>query len=173
MSFSEQDTIKGWIYTPIRKPKGIIQLVHGFGEHSRRYLHMILRLNEEGFIAACDDHIGHGKTAYDAGNWENWGEKGYMTMAEDEHQLRKIVQEKFADLPFFLFGHSMGSMIVRNYVTKYGEGVYAVSNWLAETGHTVKTKLYSGYRHEIHNYRSIREEVEDGIVAFIKEVLQG
>ena len=300
-SFSEQDTIKGWVYTPIRKPKGIVQIVHGFGEHSRRYLHMILRLNEEGFIVACDDHIGSGKTAYDSGNWENWGEKGYMTMAEDEHQLRQIVQEKFSDLPFFLFGHSMGSMIVRNYVTKYGEGVegvilcgtsgalpaaaemnvelksridkgegnqvdasalgkllgwmterienpntdndwisgdpdivadhandpfnnftsppnirslyyfvqmmehivgadwaekvpgsipiyniagdqdpvglygegvYAVSNWLAEAGHSVKTKLYPGYRHEIHNYRDIREKVEDGIVDFIKGVLQ-
>ncbi len=299
-SFSEQDTIKGWIYTPIRKSKGIIQLVHGFGEHSRRYLHMILRLNEEGFIVACDDHIGHGKTAFDSGNWENWGEKGYMTMVEDEHQLRRMVQERFPHLPFFLFGHSMGSMIVRNYLTKYGEGVegailcgtsgvlptaaelsielknridagegdqvdaealgkllgwmtdridqpntandwisgdpdivadhandpfnnftsppnirslydfvqmmeqivgtewaenvpisiaiyniagdqdpvglygegvYAVSNWLAETGHTVKTKLYSGYRHEIHNYRDIREEVEDGIVDFIEGVI--
>ncbi|WP_080875937.1 alpha/beta fold hydrolase [Oceanobacillus timonensis] len=300
MSFSEQDTIKGWIYTPIRKPKGIVQLVHGFGEHSRRYLHMILRLNEEGYIVACDDHIGHGKTAYDSGNWENWGEEGYMTMAEDEHQLRKIVQDEFPDVPFFLFGHSMGSMIVRSYLTKYGEGVkgailcgtsgvwpnapelraelkgridagegdqvdpevqgklmgwmteridqpntandwisgdpdvvadhandpfnnfvsppnirslyyfvemmeqiigkewaekvpvsipiyniagdqdpvglygegvYAVTNWLAETNHAVTTKLYSGYRHEIHNYRDIREEVEDGIVDFIEGVL--
>lgn len=53
----------------------------------------------------------------------------------------------------------------------YGEGVYAVSNWLAKTGHKVKTRLYSGYRHEIHNYREIRDEVVKGIIDFINEVL--
>jgi hypothetical protein len=54
----------------------------------------------------------------------------------------------------------------------YGEGVYAVFNWLAETGHRrVITKLYSGRRHEIHNDRDIREEVADGIIAFLNGVL--
>ena len=299
-SFNGKDHIKAWIYTPIRKPRGIVQLVHGFGEHSRRYLHMILKLNEAGFIVAADDHVAHGKTAFDSGNWSDWGDKGYMTMAEDEHTLRTFVQEKYPDLPFFMFGHSMGSMIARGYaatygegmaglllcgtsgvfpkaaemvpmlkklidegkgeeinpdllgeflgwmterienpstpndwiasdpdmvadhandpfnnftsppnirslyyfgmmmetivgtqwakkvpvsipvyniagdqdpVGLYGEGIYAVSNWLGETGHRVKTKVYSGYRHEIHNYRDIRDEVEDGIIDFINAVL--
>ena len=102
-SFNQKDTIKAWIYTPIRKPRGIVQLVHGFGEHSRRYLHMILKLNEAGFVVAADDHVGHGKTAYDSGNWSDWGDKGYMTMAEDEHTLRKIVQEQYPDVPYFRF----------------------------------------------------------------------
>lgn len=53
-------------------------------------------------------------------------------------------------------------------VGMYGEGVYAVSNWLAQTDHDIKTKLYSGYRHEIHNHREIRDEVVDGIIQFIK-----
>jgi alpha-beta hydrolase superfamily lysophospholipase len=58
-------------------------------------------------------------------------------------------------------------------VGNYGEGVYQVSNWLGETGHRrVATRLYSGYRHEIHNNRDIREEVEDGIIAFALSVTQ-
>ena len=56
-------------------------------------------------------------------------------------------------------------------VGNYGEGVYQVTNWLYQTGHTVKTKLYSGYRHEIHNYAAIKDEVEAGIVAFMDENL--
>ena len=56
-------------------------------------------------------------------------------------------------------------------VGEYGEGVYAVSNWLHSTGHNVKTKLYSGYRHEIHNYADIKNEVEDGIVEFMDQHL--
>ena len=35
-SFNERDMVQGWIYVPACEHKGIIQLVHGFGEHSRR-----------------------------------------------------------------------------------------------------------------------------------------
>lgn len=55
-------------------------------------------------------------------------------------------------------------------VGMYGEGVYQVSNWLISTGHNVKTKLYSGYRHEIHNYAVLKEEVSDGIIAFMDDI---
>ena len=55
----------------------------------------------------------------------------------------------------------------------WGEGVYQTANWLASTGHNVKTKLYSGYRHEIHNYDDIKADVEAGIVAFFDGILAG
>lgn len=123
LSFNERDTIKGWLYTPIRKPRGIVQIVHGLGEHSRRYLHMILKLSEAGFVVCADDHVGHGKTAYDANTWGDFGTKGYMTTAEDEHTLRGLISAEYPDLPYFLYGHSWGSMIVRNYVAHYAEGL--------------------------------------------------
>ena len=40
-------------------------------------------------------------------------------------------------------------------------------HWLCETGHEVTTRVYSGYRHEIHNYSDIKDEVEDGILQFM------
>ena len=46
-----------------------------------------------------------------------------------------------------------------------------VAGWLEETGHNVKTKLYEGYRHEIHNYNDIKDDVEAGIIVFMDEVL--
>ena len=54
---------------------------------------------------------------------------------------------------------------------KSAVGVYQVSNWLVQTGHNVTTKLYSGYRHEIHNYAEIKNEVEAGIIAFMDKAL--
>lgn len=299
-SFNERDTVYGWIYVPAAKPKGIVQIIHGFGEHSRRYLHMIVKFIDAGYIVAADDHVGHGKTALENNTWGDWGDKGVHTMMEDEHNLTNLVKEKYPNLPYFLFGHSMGSMIARDYIAKYGnelngvtlcgtcgvfrhaeegaailkklidegkgkeadpaitgalmgwmceycgevkignewicadpyvqqdhatdpfdaftkptnnqsmydftqmmsvilgtqwaekipttlpiyniagdmdpvgeygEGVYQVSNWLRATGHNVKTKLYSGYRHEIHNYAAIKDEVEAGIVAFMNDNL--
>ncbi len=298
-SFNERDTVFGWVYVPAAKPKGIVQLIHGFGEHSRRYFHMIVKYLEAGYIVAADDHVGHGKTAVENDSWGDWGEKGPHTMMEDEHKLKELVVQMYPDLPYFLFGHSMGSMIARDFMAKYGnelagavicgtpgifpikeeviaemeqkiaagegsasdpqltvklmgwmgercgdvrlgnewicsdpyvqqdhaadpfdaftkpvtnralydfvqmflqingvqwaekvptalpiyniagdedpvgmygEGVYQVANWLAASGHKVKTKLYSGYRHEIHNYAEIKDEVCEGIVAFLDSI---
>ena len=56
-------------------------------------------------------------------------------------------------------------------VGQYGEGVYQVSNWLAAAGVDVRTVLYSGYRHEIHNYDDLKEDVEEGIIDFFDELL--
>ena len=301
-SYNERDYVHGWIYVPASKIKGVVQLVHGFGEHSRRYFHMIVGLMEAGFVVAADDHVGHGKTAVENDTWGNWGHKGPQTMMEDEHTLKTIVQEKYPDVPYFMYGHSMGSVITRQFIAKYGEeltgailcgtvskgavpcedgikiitplveagkgdesdpallgnllgglfsriteevklgnewichdnyvqldhaqdpfdaftkstsnesllqfiqmckevneldwapkvpttlpiyniagdedpcgefgeGVKEVSRWLEETGHNVTTKLYEGYRHEIHNYADLKNEVVAGMIEFLNKVL--
>ena len=75
-SFNGRDQVQGWIYVPACKPKGIVQVIHGFGEHSRRYLHMISAFLDAGYIVAADDHVGHGKTAMVNEVWGDWGDKG-------------------------------------------------------------------------------------------------
>jgi alpha-beta hydrolase superfamily lysophospholipase len=89
-SYNGRDKVQAWIYAPIRKPRAVVQLVHGLGEHSRRYLHLILKLNEAGFVVAADDHVGHGKTAAVSGLWGDYGDKGYLTTTEDEKTLHDI-----------------------------------------------------------------------------------
>lgn len=299
-SYNGRDKVQGWIYTPIVPPKAVVQIVHGFGEHSRRYMHMILQLLDAGFVVCADDHVGHGKTADLENTWGDYGEKGYATTTEDEHTLHHLLAKEYPNLPYFMFGHSWGSMITRDYLSKYGEelsgavlcgtvslmdntkalcetlkglvdagkgrevmpeylgemlgsftdryedvqtpndwiatdpgvvadhgsdpfnnfttppnvqalydfahlwvdiccpewaekvpniplyiiagdqdpvggygeGVYQAANWLWAAGKKrITTKVYSGYRHEIHNEPDIREEVEAGIVDFITKQL--
>lgn len=125
-SFNERDTVCAWIYTPLGPPKGILQIVHGGMEHSRRYLDMIMTMLEAGFIVSADDHVSHGKTALDSDTWGDSGYKGYMTTVNDERTLRNIVTEEYPDLPFFLFGHSWGSLITRSYAANYGEDLAGI-----------------------------------------------
>ncbi|MDR0629927.1 MAG: lysophospholipase [Treponema sp.] len=125
-SFNERDRIKAWIYMPIRKPRGIVQVVHGFGDHSRRYFHLILELNEAGFVVCADDHVGHGKTAHDSDTWGDFGSKGYMTTIEDEKTLHDMTVTRYPGLPFFMLGHSWGSMITRSYAAHYGEDLAGI-----------------------------------------------
>ena len=55
------------------EPRGIVQIVHGLGEHSRRYLRLITALLDAGFVVAADDHAGHGATAAAE---DTWGDAG-------------------------------------------------------------------------------------------------
>ena len=90
-SFNERDEVYGCVYVPAARPKGIVQIIHGFGEHSRRYLHMIVKFLDAGYIVAADDHVGHGKTALENDTCGDWGDKGCHTMMEDEHTLKEMV----------------------------------------------------------------------------------
>ncbi|GHV74763.1 alpha/beta hydrolase [Spirochaetia bacterium] len=119
-SYNGRDTVKAWVYSPIRKPKAIVQVVHGLLEHSRRYLYLILKLNEAGFVVCADDHVGHGKTAADSDTWGDYGDKGYITTTEDENSLHDLVVKAHSGLPFIVFGHSWGSMIARSFAARYG-----------------------------------------------------
>ena len=56
-------------------------------------------------------------------------------------------------------------------VGQFGTGVYQTANWLSDTGHHVTTKLYTGYRHEIHNYKDIKADVENGIIDFLDKTV--
>lgn len=302
-SANRRDLVKAWIYSPLRTPRAIVQVAHGFGEHSRRYLHLIDTLLEAGFVVCADDHVGHGLTGVASGTLGDpgtQGDDGWKVYLEDERSLRNLAAAEFPGLPFILLGHSWGSMIARGYaeaygedldalilcgvvagmkgfdqmvtderfasdihaglggekagewlgilfdgvnsrygevthpnawiavdpdvvldhardpfncfdVTKqlvydlgrqyarlmdnawakklptrvpvylfsgdmdpvgnYGEGLYHVANQLAETGHCVRVKSWSGYRHETHNERDIRDQVEGAIIAFINDVL--
>ena len=72
---------------------------------------MIVNFMEAGYIVAADDHVGHGKTAMVNDTWGDWGDRGFRTMMEDEHTLTTLVKEMYPNLPYFMFGHSMGSFL--------------------------------------------------------------
>ena len=122
-SSNGRDTIYGWIYEPVRPARGIIQLIHGLGEHSRRYLPLITKLLDAGYVVAADDHAGHGRTAMSSGIWADAGDDADRVVVDDEKTLRSIVREQHLDLPYVIFGHSWGSMIARGLVAGDSEGV--------------------------------------------------
>ena len=107
------------------RPVGIVQLVHGMTEYVDRYDHVARYLNSRGFIVVGNDHLAHGlSVTYN----DRWGRleigKGAGQLVEDVHRLRTITQERFGvGLPYFFWGHSMGSFIVRNYLPLHQDGV--------------------------------------------------
>jgi alpha-beta hydrolase superfamily lysophospholipase len=108
-----RDTIHAWVYEPTVPARAVVQLVHGLGEHSRRYIRLIAKLLDEGFVVAADDHAGHGKTAMTSGIWADAGDDAGAVVVADEQTLRARVRDLYPNLPYIVFGHSWGSMIAR------------------------------------------------------------
>ena len=98
-SANGRDTIFGWIYAPASTPRGIVQIIHGLGEHSRRYLRLISAFLDAGFVVVADDHAGHGKTAMTSGIWADAGSQADKVVVQDERTLLSLAQERFPGLP--------------------------------------------------------------------------
>lgn len=108
------------------KPKGIVQIVHGMAEYIDRYDDLARYLVERGFVVCAEDHIGHGKSAQDPSEFGHMpAHGGKDILIGDVHTLRRIVSELFPDVPYVLYGHSMGSFIARAYIARHGEGLAA------------------------------------------------
>ena len=107
------------------RPRGVVQLVHGMAEHISRYDDFARFLASQGFLVGGHDHIGHGSTAPDAaGRGVVDADTGAQAMIEDVQQMRlMLTQQVVPGTPYFLFGHSMGSLVVRSYLPQYGEGL--------------------------------------------------
>ena len=119
-SHNGTDTIQAWVYEPAVTPVAVVQLIHGLGEHSRRYLHMTAALVDAGFVVVADDHAGHGRTAMQSGTWGDAGDESATVIVQDEVTLYRKAKELFPDLPYVVFGHSLGSMIARALVLQPG-----------------------------------------------------
>ncbi|MHA1292546.1 MAG: alpha/beta fold hydrolase, partial [Promethearchaeota archaeon] len=95
-------------------PKAVVQIVHGFAEHSGRYMNVVNELIPLGYAIYADDHRGHGKSE---------GKRNYVDsldqFIEDEKKLYEIIKENHPDLPIFMLGHSMGSLIAVYFTKKY------------------------------------------------------
>lgn len=93
------------------KPKGVICLMPGLGEHSGRYAHWALLLNQAGYSVLALDLRGHGKSEGQRGHVSSFDE--YLN---DTDLLLSEAKQRFSEAPCFLYGHSLGGMIACDYV---------------------------------------------------------
>jgi len=112
--------VNRWL--PDGPAKAVVQIAHGMAEHSERYARFAQRLTEAGYAVYAGDHRGHGGTAgspRDAGYFAD--RDGFDTVVEDLDLVAEHARSEQAGLPFFLFGHSMGSFLGRAYAIRHGD----------------------------------------------------
>lgn len=95
-------------------PKAIVQIIHGILEHKNRYQDFADYLAENGYLVVTSDNRGHGEST----NSQN--PLGHMPSVEqmvaDQAAITQFAKEQYPALPLYLYGHSFGSILARNYL---------------------------------------------------------
>jgi len=99
---------------PNEHAKAWVHINHGMAEHALRYDDFATRLVAEGYAVVAHNHRGHGNSeTTQLGCFPEQG--GWRKVLSDLEVVRDSICS--TALPFYLFGHSMGSFIVQSYMS--------------------------------------------------------
>lgn len=122
---------------------GVIQLVHGMQEYIGRYEEFANFLTGHSFLVVGHDHLGHGESVRDQGHLGYFCKsKPSDVLVADMHQVTAITKRSYPGLPYFIFGHSMGSYLLRKYLTVYSDDVDGAI--ICGTGSVPDASCYAG-----------------------------
>ena len=130
------------LWLPEGQPRAVVQLVHGVAEHIGRYDAFARFLNEQGFVVAAEDHMGHGRTALESGGFGVF-RGGWQQAVDDVHGLFAEMRTDWPDLPYFMLGHSMGSFLTRSFLIRFPDAGLAGAI-LSGTGQQAEAMLTGG-----------------------------
>jgi len=109
------------------KPLAVLQIVHGMAEHATRYDDFATFLVKNNIAIYANDHRGHGLTA---GTVDNTGffadNNGWEVVTDNVYLLTEQIKKDNPDIPVYILGHSMGSLIARTFMAKYPDAVNGI-----------------------------------------------
>lgn len=112
--------IHGCKWVPEGEVKAVLQIVHGIAEFVERYEEFAQFLNKHGILVVAEDHMGHGQSINGDGI-QGYFHGGWFTAIDDTCQLLLDTKAEYPEIPYILFGHSMGSFFARTILCKYPE----------------------------------------------------
>lgn len=108
------------VWEPETEPKAVVQIVHGMAEHIDRYDSFARFLNSHSILVVGADTASHGKSISDSGTLGFFGnENGWDSLIQDIRSVCTAIKQSYHNTPFILFGHSMGSILVRSYAARH------------------------------------------------------
>jgi alpha-beta hydrolase superfamily lysophospholipase len=111
-------------WLPESPPKAIVQIVHGWAEHAARYARVADALCRQGYGVYADDHRGHGRTAQTPADLGFFAEfDGWNKCVQDLWQVNQHIAAIHPGTPIVIFGHSLGSFLVQQFISEHGDAV--------------------------------------------------
>ena len=110
--------IFGFKYEPETIAKAVVLIVHGMAEHSAKYENFASYLCSKGFACYAYNQRGHGKTAGSIENIVFFAKiNGWEIVVKDLQKRYKYSKKRASGKKIFILGHSLGSFIVRSYIS--------------------------------------------------------
>jgi alpha-beta hydrolase superfamily lysophospholipase len=106
---------------------GVVVLVHGMGEHLRRYDHVAEALTSQGFAVYGHDHRGHGASLAADDEPGQLGPNGWSALVDDLNLVIAQAKSDHPRLPVVMVAHSMGSFATQQFLLDHGADVDAVA----------------------------------------------
>lgn len=103
--------------------KGLVQLSHGMAEHKERYRDFMSFLADRGYLVFINDHRGHGESVKNDLDYGYFYDQKGDYIVNDLYHLSLYFKKEYPGLPLYLFGHSMGSLVVRKYLQRYDDTI--------------------------------------------------
>ena len=122
------------LWLPEGEVKAVLQITHGMTEHMGRYEKFARSLCAVGIAVTGFDLRGHGKNPGDPAV-ASFGEGGWMASIEDMKFFYEHLQRRFSGVPHFMLGFSLGSFLLREYLTKYPDEGTLSGAIIMGTGH--------------------------------------
>ena len=118
--FIGSDGVKlpAYLWVPDGDVMAVLQITHGMTEHMGRYEAFAESMCAAGIAVAGFDFRGHGKNH---GNPEvaSFGKGGWAASIEDIRLFYAMLHEQYPETPYYMLGFSLGSFLLREYLTKY------------------------------------------------------
>lgn len=113
------------------KPKAVVLLAHGIGEHALRYEHVAQRLVGAGYAVWAIDQRGHGATGIEQHSGDltklgKLGPGGQRAVVGDLVSALKRIRGEHPELPVAILGHSWGSLSTQMLLNSHDALVDAV-----------------------------------------------
>jgi alpha-beta hydrolase superfamily lysophospholipase len=115
-----------WAADGSQTGKGVVVLVHGMGEHLRRYDHVAEALTAQGFAVYGHDHRGHG-ASMNTDEPGQLGPNGWLALVDDLNLVIAQAKSDHPGLPVLMVAHSMGSFAAQQFLLDQGADVDAVA----------------------------------------------
>lgn len=119
--------LAGYRWDPAGEPVGAVALIHGMGEHIRRYEEVADALRRAGLVVYGYDHRGHGASAAEGRELGDLGPGGWSALVDDIGLVVAKIREDVPGLPLVLVAHSMGSFATQQFLLDNSDRVDGVA----------------------------------------------
>jgi len=98
------------------RPRAIIHVSHGAGDHARRYDELARHLVAAGYTVVADDHRGHGQTGLGHLGLSHLGPGSTRAATRSVQAVGERIRAENPGVPLVMIGHSWGSLMAQKIV---------------------------------------------------------